>query len=57
MAAAATFSSRKLRRLVPGMGTMSSPCASSQASATCPGFTPFRSAMAVTIRAADMFRS
>src|ERR1700678_1591701 len=35
--AAATFSSRNLRRLVPGIGTMSSPLLSSPASAICPG--------------------
>jgi hypothetical protein len=31
---AATFSSRYARRLVPGIGTMSSPCASTHASAS-----------------------
>ena len=34
---AATFSSRCCARLVPGIGTMSSPCASTQASASCAG--------------------
>ena len=35
MSFAARFCSRYLRRLVPGIGTMSSPCASTQASASC----------------------
>src|SRR5579859_16174 len=34
---APAFSSRYLRRFVPGMGIMSLPCASSHASASCPG--------------------
>src|SRR5713101_6327205 len=42
---APAFSSRYLRRLVPGMGTMSSPWASSQARASCPGVQPFSPAI------------
>ena len=38
---APTFSSRYLRRLVPGIGTMSSPCARTQASASCAGVQSF----------------
>ena len=34
------FSSRYAQRLVPGMGMMSSPCASTQASASCDGWQP-----------------
>jgi hypothetical protein len=37
---AAMFSSTPDTRLVPGVGTMSSPWASSQASETCPGVHP-----------------
>ena len=40
MSAAATFSSRNRRRLVPGIGTRSWPWCSTQASATCPGVAP-----------------
>jgi hypothetical protein len=40
MSAAATFSSRYLRRLVSGIGTRSSPCASTHAKASCPGLPP-----------------
>ena len=39
-----TFSSRYVTRLVPGIGTTSSPCASTQASASWPGVQPFSSA-------------
>ena len=35
-------------RLVPGIGAMSSPCASSQASATCAGVAPASAATALT---------
>ena len=35
MPSAAVFSSTRETRLVPGLGAMSSPCASSQANATC----------------------
>ena len=41
-AAAATFSSRCARVVVPGIGTMSSPCARTHASASCDGFSPSR---------------
>src|SRR6266498_2963715 len=37
---AAVFSSTRETRLVPGIGAMSSPCASSQARATCAGVAP-----------------
>jgi hypothetical protein len=37
MPSAAVFSSTRETRLVPGIGAMSSPCASSQANATCAG--------------------
>ena len=40
MSSAAMFSSRRATRLVPGIGAMSSPWASSQASATCAGVAP-----------------
>ena len=41
---APTFSSRRARRLVPGIGTMSSPCASTHASASCAGVTALSAA-------------
>ena len=40
------FSSTRATRLVPGIGAMSSPCASSQASATCAGVAPTSAATA-----------
>ena len=43
--AAPTFSSRYVTRLVPGIGTTSSPCASTQASASWPGVQPLSSAI------------
>ena len=46
MFSAATFSSRYFRRLVPGMGTMSSPWASTQPKASCAGVHFFRMANA-----------
>jgi len=46
-AVAPAFSSRRERRLVPGIGTTSSPCASSHAKASCPGVTPFAAAIAL----------
>ncbi len=52
---AAQFSSRYLRRLVPGMGTMSSPWASSQASATCPAVARFAAASCLTFSTSFRF--
>jgi hypothetical protein len=45
---AAVFSSTRETRLVPGIGAMSSPCASSQAKATCAGVAPTSEATAST---------
>src|SRR5918993_591517 len=53
--AAPALSSRYLRRLVPGMGTMSSPWASSHARASCPGVIPLPSATARTLSASSTF--
>ena len=39
--AAATFSSRYVIRFVPGIGTMSGPCANTQASASCAALHPY----------------
>jgi hypothetical protein len=47
---AAAFSSKYLRRLVPGIGPMSSPCASTQASASCEGSQPLAQAISSTYR-------
>ena len=47
-ASAAVFSSRRWTRLVPGMGTMSSPRVSSQARATWAGVAPASAEMALT---------
>ena len=46
MAGTPAFSARRSVLVVPGMGTMSSPCASSQASASCEAVQPFSRAMA-----------
>ena len=48
MPSAAVFSSTRETRLVPGIGAMSSPCASSQASATCAGVASSSEATAST---------
>lgn len=53
--AAATFCSRYLTLFVPGMGTTSSPWASSQASASCPGVTPLRPATPLSASASARF--
>jgi hypothetical protein len=47
--AAPTLSSRWRRRLVPGIGTMSGPLCSCQASAICPRGHPFRAASSRTL--------
>ncbi len=57
MSAAAAFSSRYLRRLVPGMGTMSSPWARTQASASCAGVMSFSSAISRSFATILMFAS
>ena len=44
------FSASRSVRLVPGIGTMSSPCASSHASASWPGVQPLRFAISATRR-------
>jgi hypothetical protein len=48
MPSAAVFSSTRATRLVPGIGAMSSPCASNQASATCADVAPTSAATAST---------
>lgn len=45
----AQFSSRRAMLLVPGMGMISSPCAATQAKASCAGVTPFLSAIVVSL--------
>ena len=52
---APTFSSRYLRRLVPGIGTMSLPCASTHASASCDGVQPFARAIVSISRTRSRF--
>ena len=47
-ASAAVFSSTRETRFVPGIGAMSSPCASSQAKATCAGVASTSEATAST---------
>ncbi len=54
---AATFSSRYRRRLVPGIGTMSSPWERTQASAICAAVAPFSSAISRTRSTIFMLRS
>ena len=54
---AAVFSSTRATRLVPGIGAMSSPWASSQASATCAGVAPTSAAMASTSSTTRRLRS
>src|SRR5207244_8168280 len=56
-AAAPAFSSRCCRRLLPGIGTMSWPLCSSQASALCPGVTRFLVASSRTADAARRLAS
>jgi hypothetical protein len=55
MSTAAAFSSRLAIRRVPGIGTTSSPWASTQASASWLGVTPLASAMATTRSSTSRF--
>ena len=55
--AAPMFSSRCERRFVPGIGTTSSPWASTQASASWPACTPFSAASSSTSRTSSRLRS
>ncbi len=57
MSTAATFSSRLATRRVPGIGTTSSPCASTQASASWEGVTPLPSAICTTLSRTSRFLS
>ncbi|OLT20355.1 hypothetical protein BJF78_09480 [Pseudonocardia sp. CNS-139] len=54
---APTFSSRYRTRLVPGIGTTSSPCPSSHASATWPAVARCPAAMSRTVATSARLRS